>query len=125
MTETKFNKTRQLELISWVIATANSCKKIIPSLLSPFIALEIPEYTFKEFEEIVVYRLKKENVDEMTAIDTAEKVWDELGSNDVRDAVKVGRLATNLQEVSFVVRMMKSRRKKFNKKAIVDVFKVS
>jgi len=32
ISETKFNKTRQMELTSWVFATANSCNKIIEPL---------------------------------------------------------------------------------------------
>jgi Holliday junction DNA helicase RuvB len=60
---TKINKTRQIELASWVYATDNSCKKISVPLLSRFLVLEIPEYTFDEFREIAVTRLRKENVD--------------------------------------------------------------
>lgn len=107
ISETKVNKTRHIELSSRVFATANSCEKIIEPLLSRFVVLEIPEYNFKEFKDVVAYRLKKENLDEMTAIYIAEKVWNELNSSDVRDAVKVGRLARNIQEVPFLVKMMK------------------
>src|SRR5213593_4330750 len=45
ISETKINKTRQMQLTSWVFATANSCDKIIQPLLSRFAILEIPEYT--------------------------------------------------------------------------------
>jgi MoxR-like ATPase len=105
--ETKFNKTRQIELTSWVLATANSCQKIIEPLLSRFFVVEIPEYTYEEFREIAVTRLRKENVDKSLAVMIAERVWNELGSRDVRDVVKVGRLSNSIEEVSFVVRMMK------------------
>lgn len=44
ISETKINKTRQMELVSWVFATANSCQKIIKPLLSRFVILEIPVY---------------------------------------------------------------------------------
>jgi holliday junction DNA helicase RuvB len=107
ISETKFNKTRQMELTSWVFATANSRQKIIEPLLSRFFIVEIPEYTFEEFKEIAVARLRKENVDKILAVTIAEKVWNELGSSDVRDVVKVARLASNIQEVSPIVRMMK------------------
>ena len=63
ISETKFSKTRQMELTSWVFATANSCEKIIEPLLSRFFVLEIPEYTFEEFTDIAVSRLTKEKVD--------------------------------------------------------------
>ena len=84
ISETKINKTRQMELTSWVFATANSCDKIINPLLSRFALLEMPEYTFEEFSEIAVTRLRKEKVDENIAITIAEKVWSELGSKDIR-----------------------------------------
>ena len=107
--ETKINKTRQMELTSWVFATANSCQKIIEPLLSRFLVLEIPEYTFEQFAEIAVGRLTKEKVDKQVASVIAEKVWTELGSRDIRDVIKVGRLTNDSREVSFIIRMLKKR----------------
>jgi Holliday junction DNA helicase RuvB len=106
ISETKFKRTRQIQLTSWVFATANSYEKIIQPLLSRFVILEIPEYTFGEFSEIAVTRLTKENIDESIARVIAEKVWNELGSRDVRDVIKVARLASSIDEVPFVVRML-------------------
>jgi ATP-dependent Lon protease len=90
ISETKVRKTRQLELVSRVFATANNCEKIIEPLLSRFLVPEVPDYTFEEFSEIAVTRLRKENVDKILAVTIAHKVWNELGSNDIRDVVKVG-----------------------------------
>jgi holliday junction DNA helicase RuvB len=109
ISETKINKTRQLNLTSWVFATANSYEKIIQPLLSRFAILEIPEYTFGEFSEIAVTRLRKEHVDKSIAKVIAGKVWNELNSRDIRDVIKVGRLASSIEEVSFVVKMLKKR----------------
>jgi len=109
ISETKIKKTRQTELTSWLFATANSCKKIIEPLLSRFLLLEIPEYTFDEFTEIAVTKLGKENVNKYIASNIAESVWNELGSKDIRDVMKVGRLASSSEEVSFVVKMLKKR----------------
>jgi len=92
ISETKINKTRQTELTSWVFATANSCKKIIEPLLSRFAILDVPEYTFEEFTEIALFRLRKEDVNECTARFVAEKVWHELDSSDIRDVIKVADL---------------------------------
>jgi Holliday junction DNA helicase RuvB len=107
ISETKINKTRQMELTSWVFATADSCEKIIEPLLSRFVVLEIPEYTFEEFREIAVTRLGKENIDKFTAIFIAKKVWYELGSTDVRDVLKVARLADTFADVESVIKIMK------------------
>jgi holliday junction DNA helicase RuvB len=109
ISETKINKTRQAELTSWVFATANTCEKIIEPLLSRFLILQIPEYTFEEFTEISVSRLQKENVNKQIATCIAEKVWNELGSRDIRDVIKVGRLASDIKDISFIIKMMKPK----------------
>jgi Holliday junction DNA helicase RuvB len=109
ISETKINKTRQLKLTSWVFATANSTNKLSEPLLSRFVILEVPEYTFEEFREISVARLRDENVDRILALTIAEKVWTELGSKDVRDVVKVARLTKGFDDVPFIIRMMKRK----------------
>jgi Holliday junction DNA helicase RuvB len=107
ISETKINKTRQIELTSWVFATANSYQKIIQPLLSRFAILELPEYSFEEFSEIAVTRLARENVNECIARVIAQKAWNELGSRDIRDVIKVARLANNVQEIPFVIKMLR------------------
>jgi Holliday junction DNA helicase RuvB len=109
ISETKINKTRQLKLTSWVFATANSTNKISEPLLSRFVVLEVPEYTFEEFREISVARLRDENVDRILAVTIADKVWTELGSKDVREVVKVARLTKGFDDVPFIIRMMKRK----------------
>jgi Holliday junction DNA helicase RuvB len=106
ISETKINKIRQMELTSWVFASANSSHRIIEPLLSRFVVLEIPEYTFDEFSEIAVTRLRKEQVKESIAKVIAQKVWNELGSKDIRDVIKVARLASSIEEIPFVVRIL-------------------
>jgi Holliday junction DNA helicase RuvB len=106
ISETKISKTRQMELTSWVFATANSCEKIIQPLLSRFAVLEISEYAFKEFTEIALAKLAKERIDERLARVIAEKVWNELGSRDIRDVIKIARLSGSSDEVHYVVKML-------------------
>jgi Holliday junction DNA helicase RuvB len=107
ISETKVKKTRQLELTSWVFATANSSERIIQPLLSRFLVLQVPEYTFEEFSEIAITRLRNENVDRLLAFTIAEKVWHDLGSKDIRDVVKLARLCNNIHEVSIIISLMK------------------
>ena len=109
ISETKFRKTRQIELTSRVFATANNCEKIIEPLLSRFVVLEVPEYSVEEFTDIAIRRLAEEKVNTHLAIIIAEKVWTELGSRDIRDVIKVGRLTNDSREVSFIIRMLKKR----------------
>ena len=105
--ETKLYKTRQIELTSWVFATANSCEKISGPLLSRFTVLKIPEYTFEQFKEIAVLRLKEEDIDENIASTIAHKVWYELDSNDIRDTIKIGRLAHKNEDIDLMINAMK------------------
>ena len=107
ISETKVKKTRQFELVSWVFASANNPERIIDPLLSRFIVLVVPEYTFEEFVRIAVSRLGKENFDIYTAAFIAKKVWHELGSKDFRDVLKVGRLTENFADVESIIRIMK------------------
>ncbi len=106
ISETKINKTRQMQLTSWIFATANSRVKIIEPLLSRFVVLEIPKYTLEEFIKIAVSRLEKEKINESKAITIAEHVWIELGSSDIRDVVKVARLSRN-SDVSTIIATIK------------------
>jgi Holliday junction DNA helicase RuvB len=99
-----------MELTSWVFATANSCEKIINPLLSRFVVLDIPEYTFEQFREIAISRLAKEKVCKGVASVIAERVWNELGSRDIRDVLKIGRLTDNINEVSDIVDIIKKYR---------------
>ena len=105
ISETKVRKTRQLELVSRVFATANNCEKIIEPLVSRFLVLQVPDYTFEEFKEIAIAKLEKEKIDRHLAQIIIEKVWSH--SRDIRDVIKVGRLVRNEQEVSFIITMMK------------------
>jgi len=92
----------------WIFVPANSIEKIIEPLLSRFVVLDIPEYTFEQFREIAISRLTKEKVGKDVASVIAERVWSELGSRDIRDVVKVGRLASSIQVVSYIVGVMKN-----------------
>jgi holliday junction DNA helicase RuvB len=107
ISETKVKKTRELKLVSWVFASANSSDRIIEPLLSRFVVLEVPDYSFEEFTDIAIKRLANEKIDLYIATIIAEKVWHELGSRDIRDVIKVGRLANDTQSVSNVIDIIK------------------
>jgi holliday junction DNA helicase RuvB len=107
LSETKIKKTRQLHLTSWVFGTANGTSKIIEPLLSRFVILHIPEYSFEEFTNIAIARLAKEKVNRDIASVIAEKVWTVLDSRDIRDVIKVARLVTNQEDISRIIGVMK------------------
>jgi len=107
ISETKVKKTRQMHLTSWVFGTANSTNKIIEPLLSRFVILDVPEYTFEEFTHIAVSRLAKEKINRDIATIIAEKVWTTLESKDIRDVIKVATLVTNHENISSVTGIIK------------------
>jgi Holliday junction DNA helicase RuvB len=107
VSETKVNKTREMVLRSSVFANANSCTKIIEPLLSRFLVVKIPDYSFEEFMDIAVFQLKKEKMDGITAIAICHTVWQELEKRDIRDVIKIGRLARNIQEAELSIRILK------------------
>jgi len=55
-------------------------------------------------------RLRKENVNECTSRFIAEKVWRELDSRNIRDVIKVARLANDSQQVSSIINILKKHR---------------
>jgi len=114
ISETKVRKTREMEVASWVFATCNNSEKIIEPLLSRFVVLEIPDYTYEQFVRIAVTTLGKENIDKYTAMLIAKKVWHDLGSRNVRDVVKVARLITNQEDIRCIIGII-SRYCKSNK----------
>ena len=78
--------------------------------MSRFLILRVPDYTFEEFTEISIKRLSKEKVNNHMATIIAEKVWYELGSKDVRDVIKIGRVVDNIPDISLIIEMMKNKR---------------
>ena len=57
--------------------------------------------------DISVFQLKREKGDEMTARTISQKVWQELENRDIRDVIKIGRLARNIQEAELIIRILK------------------
>jgi Holliday junction DNA helicase RuvB len=120
ISETKVKKTRQLELISWVFASANSIERIIEPLLSRFLVLNVADYTFEEFIDIAINRLAKEKISREFATIISDKAWTVLDSRDIRDVIKVARLVTNKEDISRIIGIMKRYCKK-DKKLILDL----
>ncbi|MFN2434854.1 MAG: hypothetical protein ABR515_05730 [Nitrososphaeraceae archaeon] len=107
ISETKIRKTRQAYLTTWVFATANDSERIVEPLISRFVVLRVQNTHLKNLYKSPISKLTKENVDKHMALGISQKVWYELGSTDIRDVVKVARLASNEQELSAVIKMMK------------------
>lgn len=113
VTETKYKRHRQIKLKCWVFASANETNRIPRELMSRFLLLKFNPYNDAEFMDVAVNVLtKREGVNESLALYISQKVMDELGSRDVRDAVKVARLlkGDTRTEVDHVVGILKKQR---------------
>ena len=54
VSETKYGRTRMMEMRISVLATSNSVEKIIPPLQSRFFIVKTQEYTYKQFREVTI-----------------------------------------------------------------------
>jgi len=107
VTETKHGKTRTIPLSCWVYATANDITRIPEENLSRFMVLHFKEYSEEEFLRTAEFVLiKREGAEELLAGYIAKKVWNELDSGDIRDAIRISRLAKAEQEVDVIVKAL-------------------
>jgi Holliday junction DNA helicase RuvB len=104
--ETKVCKTRKKEIKLSVFATCNDIAKISNASRSRFIVLQLEEYTYDQFLEIAKHLLaKKYGMNEVLSTMIAHSIWSS-GSKDVRDLLKVGKLAKSPEDVEWVVRTL-------------------
>ena len=102
VSETKYNKTRKMELKTSVFATSNSVEKIIGPLLSRFFIVKLRAYTYEQFYEITIRLLTSDlyNVDEEIAKTAAEAVWNT--SRNIRDTTRIAKMATSVKDVDWL-----------------------
>jgi Holliday junction DNA helicase RuvB len=103
VSETKYNKTRKMEIKTFVFATSNKVEKIIQPLQSRFFIVKLQGYTYEQFYEITTRLLESSqyNVDEGIAKAAVEAVWNT--SKNIRDAIKISKMARSVEDVDWVV----------------------
>ncbi len=91
----KVNRRLDIRLTVWVIAAANKTLKMPVELLSRFAKFDLTEYTSSEFRTVVTSVLVAH---EATPYNDAAQIATRLlgKSHDVRDAVRVARLAKRI-----------------------------
>lgn len=95
VSELKHNQKRSTQLKTWVFASCNSTNKLLPPLLTRFRDIHFKPYTEEEFVEIVVNVLDREGSDRDISLLIAEGVYNRLRSSNVRECVRIARLAKN------------------------------
>jgi Holliday junction DNA helicase RuvB len=97
LSETKSKRTkgsRQQKMNLWIFATSNDSERLSKPLKSRFSVFSLPEYTLEEFSEIAIMLLEKRyKIRRETATKISNSVWTRLNSKDVRDILKIGKLA--------------------------------
>ena len=106
--ETKFQKTRNTHLKTWVFATSNATDRMLTPLLSRFVVLHFKKYSFGTFQEISVQVLGREGVQPDVAAAIAAAVWTKLKSKDIRDCIKIGRLAKTKEDVEWIAQTLRT-----------------
>ena len=110
LAETKFQKTRNTHLKTWVYATSNSTERMLTPLLSRFVMLRFKQYSFGSFQEVCTHILGREGVTSDIAAAIAEAVWTKLKSKDIRDCIKIGRLAKTKEDVEWISHTLRTYR---------------
>jgi holliday junction DNA helicase RuvB len=111
ISETKYGKTRQIQLKCSVFASSNGTKKMLVPLLSRFVVMNVQKYSYEEFKEVAMKLLiEREHLeDESLAAAIVAEVWHKKSANsNIRDVVKIARLTKNMHDVGFVSRTILS-----------------
>ena len=102
VSETKHNKTRTAHVKTSVFATSNNVTNIVTPLRSRFFVVELPPYTYMQFYQISVHLLTKgHRVSQDIAKSISDNVW--ANSRNIRDCVRVGRMAKSVDDIQFLV----------------------
>jgi DNA polymerase III delta prime subunit len=107
ISETKFQKTRNTHLKTWVFASSNATDRMLTPLLSRFVVLHFKQYSFGSFHEVCAHILGREGVTPDVAAAIADAVWMKLKSKDIRDCIKIGRLAKTKEDVEWIVQTLR------------------
>ena len=111
ITETKSQKTRSTQLKTWIFATCNNKEKLLSPLLSRFIIFHLKPYNLSKFIEVSNGILIKNDVPFDVANEISHVVWNKLKSRDIRDCIKIARLAKSIEDVEWIAKTLNQYRK--------------
>ncbi len=114
LSETKLKgKTRQKKMKLWIFATSNEAERLSKPLRSRFMELELEQYTYEEFIGIVRRLLSKRyHVGATISEKIGHEVWHSMKSRDIRDAIRIAKLAKSCADVECLVQVQKRYGKK-------------
>jgi len=112
LTETKSQKTRSTQLKTWIFATCNNKEKLLSPLLSRFIIFHLKSYNRDKFIEVSNGILVKNGIPFDLSNEISNVVWNKLKSRDIRDCIKISRLAKTIEDVEWITKTLIQYRKK-------------
>jgi holliday junction DNA helicase RuvB len=112
LTETKSQKTRSTQLKTWIFATCNNKEKLLSPLLSRFIIFHLKSYNRDKFIEVSNGILVKNDIPFDLSNEISHVVWNKLKSRDIRDCIKISRLAKTIEDVEWITKTLIQYRKK-------------
>lgn len=112
LTETKSQKTRSTQLKTWIFATCNNKEKLLSPLLSRFIIFHLKSYNRDKFIEVSNGILVKNDIPFDLSNEISHVVWNKLKSRDIRDCIKISRLAKTIEDVEWIAKTLVQYRKK-------------
>ena len=101
VSETKYGKTKSVQMKTSVFATSNNIKKISAPLQSRFFIIDIEPYSYEQFCYIAEKLLLRQKVDTDIARTIVDAIWNK--SQDMRDCVRIGALAKSVGDVKFIL----------------------
>jgi MoxR-like ATPase len=113
VSETKHKKTRTELMKTRVFASSNKTTNIISALRSRFFTIELEQYSYEQFCQITVNLLTKQHkVNEEIAKTIADAVWNKIKSKNIRDCIRIGRMAKSVHDVNFIINTLERYRKR-------------
>jgi Holliday junction DNA helicase RuvB len=103
VSETKHQKTGSLKINTWIFATSNNLNTLLPALRSRFLPIKLEPYTYEQFHEISVRLLIQNKIEEDIAKATADGVWYKIKSGNIRDCIRIGRMAKSVEDINFII----------------------
>jgi hypothetical protein len=98
---TKVRNTQEMKFAGIkLFASSNDTERLSKPLRSRLMEFHLPEYNFDEFREIVEklaanrYRLSSGVADKIAAV-----AWHDMGTKDVRDALRLMKLVSSVDDV--------------------------
>ena len=106
LSETKSQKTRNTQLKTWVFATCNNKERLLTPILSRFMIFHLRPYNRSKFIEISNKILVNNGTNHDLANTISESVWNKLKSRDIRDSVKIAKLAKTKEDILMITKTL-------------------